>query len=85
MSRPKGSKNTQDTATTIPSRCNHCQSTDATKIGHRLLQPFNGTDSNGQPFTAICRQRVQCANCGQMRIDRSLIFPGQPLENGSQN
>lgn len=78
MSRPKGSKNVRDTATAIASRCPRCHSTDATKLGPRQIQPFAGLDVNGQPFDSICRQRVQCRNCGQIRIDRTLCFDGDP-------
>lgn len=79
MARPTGSKTTRTTATTEPSRCPACHSTASRKLGRRTLQRWEGTDSTGKPFDHIQRQRVQCTNCDQVRIDRSLIYAGDTL------
>jgi DNA-directed RNA polymerase subunit RPC12/RpoP len=77
MSRPKGAKNVREQSDAVASRCPRCSSTDSIKLGRKQYQPFAGLDANGQPFDAICRQRVQCTHCGQTRIDRTLTFQGR--------
>jgi len=72
--RPKGSPNVKAIAEAVPSRCAVCNSTEATKLGDRNIQEFEGIDSDGKPFNQIVRQRVQCDSCGQVRIDNSREF-----------
>lgn len=73
--RPK----TREVAVSTPSRCPQCGSTDQKKVGNRQYQPYPGETADGEPFTHIVRQRVQCGCCGQIRIDRILEnYPDAP-------
>ncbi len=77
----KRPKPPRDVSVSTPSRCQLCGSTDSRKIGNRMYQPYPGETSEGQPFTHIVRQRVQCHCCGQMRTDRILEnYPDAPPE-----
>lgn len=69
IGRPPGSPNVRETAVAVPSRCNACASTERGPYLDKTELEFGGVDSQGQPFTHIVRRRVQCAGCGQMRID----------------
>ena len=81
MARPAGSKNVREVATAEPSRCPACDSTQSKKLGRKQFQEFAGVTADGRPYDAICRQRVQCTHCDQVRIDRSLVYTGDPLPN----
>lgn len=46
-----------------------------------MYQEYSGETAEGEPFTHIVRQRVQCGHCGQIRIDRILEnYPDAPPE-----
>jgi hypothetical protein len=72
MARPKGSPNVKVTTPAEPSRCHACGSTKRRKLGNRMLQEYGGLTEDGEPFTHIVRQRVQCEHCEQVRIERTL-------------
>jgi hypothetical protein len=67
--RPLGSPNVRETAVAVPSRCNACGSTERGPYLDKTELEFGGVDGAGQLFTHIVRRRVQCENCGQLRID----------------
>ena len=75
--RPKGSRDAAAVhATNI--RCGKCQST--RKKALRIVQerPISGTDDKGRPYSRVVWRRVQCANCGQHRVEIERHYDGDP-------
>jgi ribosomal protein S14 len=81
MSRPKGSKNRTYPAATPgrPARCPACGSTEAHVLATLPAFRHNGLDPDGQPYTAIVRQRRRCDSCGQTHF--AAIYQHEPAEN----
>ncbi len=83
--RPVGATNVRDTADAMPSACPKCGSTKRGPYLDRHVRAYTGL-MNGQPYTHIVRRRVRCADCAQMRIDRTFEnWPdGPPDEAGDE-
>lgn len=73
--RPPGAENVKDQTVSKPSRCtaNGCDSTERSTL-NTTEQEHSGLDGDGKPYTHIIRRRVQCKACGQVRIDRELVY-----------
>ena len=76
--RPKGSQRTTTVYVTNP-RCAKCHST--RKKALRIVQqrPISGTDEKGRPYNRVVWRRVQCANCGQHRVEIERHYDGDAL------
>lgn len=78
--RPTGSPNVNAIADAQPSQCPACGSSERGPfVGNPVVQEFAGLTDRGNPYTHIIRRRCECANCGQIRIDRS--FENRPRKN----
>lgn len=80
MARSKGSKNIEIVQEVEAPRCPNCKSTRCEVLATRAQEDYAGTTGDGQPYNRIVRRNVRCADCGQVRIDRSLEFDPQ-LQN----
>jgi len=73
--RPQHAKNIDRIADVEPSRCPACGSTNrGPYVGTCLVQDYEGHTADGRPYNRIVRRRCHCADCGQLRIDRSYEF-----------
>lgn len=68
--RPTGAKNVHLESDAPASRCPSCGSTRRGPYLDKHVQEFAGEHA-GEPFTHIIRRRVRCADCGQLRIDKT--------------
>ncbi len=68
--RPKGKNDKPAVQTVEPSRCPSCNSTERGHYFGRTVQEHKGID-DGKPYDRIVRRRTKCAQCGQIRIDRT--------------
>jgi predicted Zn-ribbon and HTH transcriptional regulator len=76
--RPKGTRaEPAQTVVAEPTRCPKCQSTQRDKYLSFHEQAVFGMRSGGMPYTRIIKRRCRCANCGQVRIDKSYEFRPQ--------
>ena len=46
---------------------------------HHPGAALSGTDDNGRPYNRVVWRRVQCANCGQHRVEIEKHYDGDPL------
>jgi len=76
--RPKGSKPTTAVCVTN-TRCGKCQSTRKKVLRIVKERPFSGTDDKGHPYNRVVWRRVQCANCGQHRVEIERHYDGDTL------
>ena len=76
--RPKGSRNSE-AVRAVNTRCGKCLST--RKKAVRIVQerPISGTDDKGRPYNRMVWRRVQCANCGQHRVEIERHYDGDTL------
>ena len=72
VGRPVGSKSGDLVWIDVQTaRCPKCQSTDRDWYGAVTIQEYEGADPQGRPFNRIIKRRTRCANCGQIRIERT--------------
>ncbi len=76
--RPKGSKNAE-VVRVANTRCGKCQSTKKKAIRIVRERPYSGTDDKGRPYNRMVWRRVQCANCGQHRVEIEKHYDGDSL------
>ena len=76
--RPKGSRNTEAVRVTN-TRCGKCQSTKKKAIRIVREWSYGGTDDKGHPYSRTVWRRVQCANCGQHRVEIERHYDGDSL------
>ena len=76
--RPKGSRDAAPVHM-ANTRCGKCHSTK--KKALRIVQerPISGTDDKGRPYNRVVWRRVQCANCGQHRVEIERHYDGDAL------
>jgi len=76
--RPKGSRDAAPVHV-ANTRCRKCHSTK--KKALRIVQEraITGTDDKGRPYSRVVWRRVQCANCGQHRVEIERHYDGDPL------
>ena len=75
--RPKGSRDAA-AVHAANTRWKKCLSTK--KKALRIVQerPISGTDDKGRPYNRVVWRRVQCANCGQHRVEIEKHYDGDP-------
>ncbi len=76
--RPKGSKDSIPVYVTN-TRCRKCHSTRKRTLRIIRQRPLSGTDDNGGPYNRVVWRRVQCANCGQHRVEIERHYDGDAL------
>ena len=76
--RPKGSKDS-DPVRVTNTRCGKCHSTNKKAIRIVRERPYSETDDKGRPYSRMVWRRVQCANCGQHRVEIERHYDGDVL------
>ena len=76
--RPKGSQSTTTVYVTNP-RCEKCQSTKKKVLRIVRDRSVSETDDKGRPYNRVVWRRVQCANCGQHRVEIERHYDGDAL------
>lgn len=72
MARPKGSKTQNIPVINRPEpiHCPVCGSIEKEGALQTITYPYAGI-VNGREYTKVIRRRIRCADCGQIRIERS--------------
>ena len=68
--RPRGTTDRPPVVTMTPSRCGKCGSTNRGPYFGRTEQAVK-TVHDGVAYTHVVRRRVRCADCGQVRLERT--------------
>lgn len=55
----------------VVTKCPTCGSTERERYFHTVERAIAGVDRDGKHYTHVVWRRTRCANCGQIRIDRS--------------
>ena len=76
--RPKGSRN-GEAVRVANTRCGKCQSTEKKAIRIVRERLYSGADDKGRPYSRMVWRRVQCANCGQHRVEIERHYDGDAL------
>ncbi|MBX3444274.1 MAG: hypothetical protein KF774_17865 [Planctomyces sp.] len=79
--RPRGTPNREyPLAESSPSACRRCNSTFTAQRNKAASIPSIG-EHQGKRHNLVTLHRVQCAHCGQWRMDRTYEFlpPGNPV------
>ena len=76
--RPRGSKGASEVHVSN-TRCMKCQSTKKKVLRIIREHLLSGTDDKGRPYNRIVWRRVQCANCGQHRVEIERHYDGDTL------
>ena len=76
--RPEASRNTEAVRVTN-TRCGKCQSTKKKAIRIVKERPISGTDDKRRPYNRMVWRGVQCANCGQHRVEIERHYDGDAL------
>jgi len=64
------------------SKCPKCGSTRRRRLRQTTVQEHGGITPEGLPYTHIVRRWVECAECGQVRVD---YIPENHADGGDPN
>lgn len=74
IGRPKGSKTRSKTAEAYPSQCPKCFSTNRGRYYGQIREVKTEGEKNGVIYNVVRFRRCACADCGQIRVEKSYYY-----------